>query len=52
MKDLTLISVKLSRDLLEKTKLQADREETSVSALIRGLLIKYLADVRKNDVEV
>ena len=42
MKDLTLVSVKMSKDLLARTKEAADKEDTTVSALIRRLLHTYL----------
>lgn len=42
MKDLTLISVKMSKELLVRAKEVADKEDTTVSALIRRLLLSYL----------
>jgi hypothetical protein len=42
MKDLTLISVKMSKELLARAKEAADKEDTTVSALIRRLLLGYL----------
>ncbi len=42
MKDLTLISVKMSKELLARAKKAADKEDTTVSALIRRLLLAYL----------
>ena len=42
MKDLTLISVKMSKELLARAKETADKEDTTVSALIRRLLVTYL----------
>lgn len=42
MKDLTLISVKMSKELLARAKEVADKEDTTVSALIRRLLLAYL----------
>lgn len=42
MKDLTLISVKMSKELLTRVKEAADKEDTTVSALIRRLLLSYL----------
>lgn len=43
MKDLTLISIKLSKDLLNRAKFLADEEDTTVSALVRRLLLEYLS---------
>lgn len=42
MKDQTMISVKLSKTLLEQAKEIAKKEEITVSALIRKLLISYV----------
>ena len=40
-KEATMISVKLSKELVEKAKQKAVEEETTVSALIRKLLLEY-----------
>lgn len=40
-KETTMISVKLSKELVEKAKQKAEEEETTVSALIRKLLLDY-----------
>ena len=40
-KETTMISVKLSKELVEKAKQKAAEEETTVSALIRKLLLDY-----------
>ena len=40
-KETTMISIKLSKELVEKTKQKAAEEETTVSALIRKLLLDY-----------
>ena len=42
MKDSTLISLKIPKDLLYKVKLVADTQTTTVSCLIRQLLIEYV----------
>ena len=42
MKDQTMISVKLSKTLLAQAKETAEKEEITVSALIRKLLISYI----------
>lgn len=42
MKEITKITINLSKELLDKTKLAAERDELTVSALIRQLLIEYL----------
>ena len=44
MKETTKITINLSKELLEKTKLAADNEELTVSALIRKLLIEHLKE--------
>lgn len=44
MKETTKITINLSKDLLEKTKLAAENEELTVSALIRKLLLEYLKE--------
>ena len=41
MKDLTMVSIKMSKELLARAKEAADKEETTVSALIRRLLLEY-----------
>lgn len=41
-KETTMISVKLSKELVEKAKQKAAEEETTVSALIRKLLLDYI----------
>lgn len=40
-KETTMISVKLSKELVEKAKQKAEEEETTVSAIIRKLLLDY-----------
>ena len=40
-KETTMISVKLSKELVEKAKQKATEEETTVSAIIRKLLLDY-----------
>ena len=40
-KETTMISIKLSKELVEKAKQKATEEETTVSALIRKLLLDY-----------
>lgn len=40
-KETTMISIKLSKELVEKAKQKAAEEETTVSALIRKLLLDY-----------
>lgn len=40
-KETTMISVKLSKELVEKAKQKAAEEETTVSAIIRKLLLGY-----------
>ena len=40
-KETTMISVKLSKELVEKAKQKAAEEETTVSAIIRKLLLDY-----------
>lgn len=40
-KETTMISVKLSKELVEKAKQKAVDEETTVSAIIRKLLLDY-----------
>jgi uncharacterized membrane protein len=42
-KEQTLISVKLSKDLLDKVKAKAADNEITVSALIRMFLINYVS---------
>ena len=43
-KETTKITINLSKDLLEKTKAAADKDELTVSALIRKLLLDYLKE--------
>ena len=43
-KETTKITINLSKDLLEKTKKRADKDELTVSALIRKLLLNYLKE--------
>jgi metal-responsive CopG/Arc/MetJ family transcriptional regulator len=43
-KEMTKITINLSKDLLDKTKVAADRTELTVSALIRKLLLEYLKE--------
>lgn len=45
-KETTMISVKLSKELVEKAKQKAAEEETTVSALIRKLLLGYTRESR------
>jgi hypothetical protein len=40
-KETTMISIKLSKELVKKAKQKALEEETTVSALIRKLLLDY-----------
>jgi predicted DNA binding CopG/RHH family protein len=40
-KEMTMITVKLSKELVEKAKQKAAEEETTVSAIIRKLLLDY-----------
>lgn len=47
-KELTLVSIKMSKDLLERAKEAADRKETTVSALIRQLLLDHLKSLDEN----
>lgn len=42
MKEQTMISIKLSKELLQQTKEISKKEEITVSALIRKLLISYI----------
>ena len=42
MKETTKITINLSKELLEKTKAAADKDELTVSALIRQLLLERL----------
>ena len=43
-KETTKITINLSKDLLEKTKTAAGKDELTVSALIRKLLLDYLKE--------
>lgn len=43
-KETTKITINLSKDLLEKTKERASKDELTVSALIRKLLLDYLKE--------
>lgn len=43
------ISVDLSKDLNEKLRKQADKQDMSMNALIRIALEKYLKEVSEND---
>ena len=45
MKDLTMVSIKMSKELLSRAKEAADNEETTLSALIRKLLLEHLNKV-------
>ena len=38
----TQITIKISNELLEKTKTQADKQSRSIASVIREALIKYL----------
>ena len=38
----TQITIKISNELLEKTKTQADKRSRSIASVIREALIKYL----------
>jgi predicted DNA binding CopG/RHH family protein len=42
VKETTKITINLSKELLEKTKVAADNEELTVSALIRKLLLEHI----------
>jgi predicted DNA binding CopG/RHH family protein len=44
MKETTKITINLSKELLEKTKVAADNEELTVCALIRKLLLEHLKE--------
>ena len=46
-KETTMISVKLSKELVEKAKQKAAEEETTVSAIIRKLLLDYTKESSK-----
>ena len=48
-KETTMISVKLSKELVEKAKQKAAEEETTVSAIIRKLLLDYTKENRSED---
>ena len=48
MKDLTMVSIKMSKELLARAKEAADKEETTVSALIRQLLREHLNSLEEN----
>ena len=48
-KETTMISVKLSKELVEKAKQKAAEEETTVSALIRKLLLDYTKNRPQED---
>ena len=48
-KETTMISVKLSKELVEKAKQKAAEEETTVSAIIRKLLLDYNKENRSED---
>ena len=47
MKNLVLISLKLPKELLERSKEIAEQNTTTVSALIRQLLVEYLNKASK-----
>lgn len=49
-KETTMISVKLSKELVEKAKQKAAEEETTVSAIIRKLLLDYTKENRSEDI--
>ena len=38
----TQITIKISNELLERTKTQADKQSRSIASVIREALIKYL----------
>ena len=42
----TQITIKISNELLERTKAQADKQSRSMASVIREALIKYLANQR------
>ena len=48
-KETTMISVKLSKELIEKAKQKAAEEETTVSAIIRKLLLDYTKEKPQKD---
>ena len=48
-KETTMISVKLSKELVKKAKQKAVEEETTVSALIRKLLLEYTKNKPQED---
>ena len=48
-KETTMISIKLSKELVEKAKQKAAEEETTVSAIIRKLLLDYTKENRSED---
>lgn len=48
-KETTMISIKLSKELVEKAKQKALEEETTVSALIRKLLLSYTKEKPQED---
>lgn len=47
MKEQTMITLKLSKDLLNQLKEISSKEETTVSALIRRLCISYIDEQNK-----
>jgi hypothetical protein len=49
-KETTMISIKLSKELVEKAKQKALEEETTVSALIRKLLLDYTKEKPQEDI--
>ena len=42
-----MITVKLSKELVEKAKYKAAEEETTVSAIIRKLLLNYTKEIHQ-----
>ena len=42
----TQITIKISNELLERTKTQADKQSRSIASVIREALIIYLANQR------
>ena len=42
----TQITIKISNELLERTKTQADKQSRSMASVIREALIQYLANQR------
>ena len=49
MREQTMITLKLSKDLLNQLKEISSKEETTVSALIRRLCISYIDEQNKHN---